>query len=143
MIVLKKRKISGKAPSLAKSILMGVGVGIVVWVILLAGSSALICGFDEPENFVTPASIVMIAVASFVSGTVSAKLAGKSGLFAGLISGGVLLMTVWAISLAISDNSSIVSLPLKLIIAFNFLFFAFLGTFAGRPSSKIKRRTGR
>ena len=143
MIILKKRKNSGKSPSFAKSILMGIGVGIIVWVMLLTGTSALICGFDEPENFVTPASLVMIAVSAFTSGAVSSKLAGKSGLFAGLISGGALLMMVWAISLAISNDVTAVSLPLKLIIAFNFLFFAFLGTFAGRPSTKIKRRVRR
>ncbi len=140
---MKKRKNSGKSPSLVKSVLMGIGVGIIVWVMLLAGSSALISGFDEPEGFIIPAALVMVAVSAFTAGAVSSKLAGAGGLLAGLISGGALLMMVWAISLAISNDAGAVSLPLKLIVAFNFMFFSFLGTFAGRPSTKVKRRVRR
>ena len=146
-MVLKKRKnISsqkGKANSLIKSIFIGSGVGIVIWALLLVGASSVISGFDEPENFVTVTAFALIALCSFISGMIAVKLSGVRNILPGFASGGILLLIVWALSLALSRSDGAMSLPLKLIIVFNFLFFALLGALAGRPSGKVKRRSAR
>lgn len=147
MIVLKKRKSNAvtkvKAHSMLKSIFIGSGIGIVLWALLLVAVSAVLSGLDEPEKFVSAAAFLLIALCSFVSGIVSVKLTGEHNIMPGFASGGVLLLLVWALSLALSRSDGVMSLPLKLIIVFNFLFFAFLGALAGRPSRKIKRHIGR
>lgn len=146
-MVLKKRKSNTKvklrANSLIKSILIGAGIGIIVWVILLVASSAVISGFEEPEKFVTVIAFALIALCSFASGIVSVKLSGTKNVLPGFASGLILLFAVWMLSLALSSDTGTMSLPLKLILVFNFLFFSLLGAFAGRPSTKVKRRTGR
>jgi len=147
MRILKKRKSNTvtkvKAHSMLKSIFIGAGIGIILWALLLVAVSALLSGLDEPEKFVSAAAFLLIALCSFVSGIVSVKLAGEHNILPGFASGVVLLLIVWALSLALSRSDGFISLPLKLIVVFNFLFFALLGALAGRPSRKIKRRVGR
>ena len=144
---MKKKKggtsVKKATNSFVKSIFMGTGIGIVVWLLLLVGASALISGFDEPEKLVTLVTFVLIAVSAFVSGIVSVKLSGLNNILPGFLSGTLMLFAVWTLSLALSHADSVMSLPLKLIIVFNFLFFALLGGLAGRPSRKIKRRVGK
>lgn len=144
---MKKRKSTGtsgkKGNTFVKSILWGAGIGIIVWLLLLVGVSALISGMAEPEKFVTAVAFVLIAVSSFVSGITSGKMSGIKNVLPGLASGAVMLFVVWMMSLAVSNGKSDMSILLKLIIAFNFLFFAMFGAFVVKPSGKIKRRTGR
>ena len=147
MMVLKKRKSNTvtkvKAHSMLKSIFIGSGIGIILWALLLVAVSALLSGLDEPEKFVSAAAFLLIALCSFVSGIVSVKLAGEHNILPGVASGGVLLLIVWALSLVLSPSDGAISLPLKLILVFNFMFYALLGALAGRPSRNIKRRVGR
>ena len=144
---MKKRK-SGvqsvkSANSIVKSVLIGTGIGILVWMLLLVVASAVISGLECPENFVTVTAFVLIALSSFVAGIISVKLSRLKNIFPGVISGALMLLLVWAFSLALSQSTGVVSLPLKMIIVFNFIFFAVLGGIIGKPSPKIKRRVGR
>ena len=147
MMVLKKRKntaaVKSKADSFLKSTFMGAAMGVVLWLLLLVAVSYLLSGFDEPENFETAAAFLLVAVCSFASGFITLKLYGVRNILPGIMSGGILLLLVWALSLALSQSNGIGTVPLKLILVFNFIFFAFLGALSGRPSTRAKRRTGR
>ena len=129
--------------SFVKSILLGTGIGIITQFVLLVISSAVVSGVDEPENFITSTAFVLISVSSYIAGITGAKLSGVKNILLGLASGVLMLLAVWAVSLVTASENGDISLPLKLLIAFNFLFFAVLGAFVGKPSGKIKRRTGR
>lgn len=144
---MKKKKsgatVKKTANSFVKSILVGAGTGIITWLVLLLCSSAFISGTNEPEKFITVTAFVLIAVSSFIAGITGIKLSGVRNILPGLASGAVMLFAVWVVSLAVSHGKSDMSLALKLLIAFNFLFFAAFGAFIGKPSGKIKRRIGR
>lgn len=143
---MKKRKSSQSAKkgnNFVKSIFIASGIGLITWLLLLTGASAFLSGMAEPEKFITASAFVLIAISSFASGIVSCRLSGLKNVLPGLASGAVMLFAVWVLSFAVSNGKSDMSLALKLLIAFNFLFFAVFGAFIGRPSGKIKRRTGR
>ena len=122
---MKKRKNSGairiKAHSVVKSIAVGSLTGIIVWVLLLVAAAFLISDTEEPENLVMPAVFVLAALSSVTAGLVSSKLAGVKSIAPGAFAGGVLLLLVWVLSLAISGRSNDVSLLLRLILCVDLL----------------------
>lgn len=138
---MRNRKLAEKkAISLGKALAIGLGTGLAVWAALLLGASAVIAGFDDPERYIMPAVFLLAATAAFTAGAVSGRLFGGGVLAPGLLSGGVLLLAVWALSLACAGGGdTMTSLPLKLVLCAEFLFFALIGARIAKPARKKVR----
>lgn len=132
-----------KSISLAKALAAGTGAGMVVWTLLVFAASYIISGLDEPESLIVPAVLVLAAVASVTSGAVSSKLSGVTSLLPGIITGAILLVCVFLLSIACADTSYESSAVLKTILCVIFLLFSLLGAKLAVPTVKPKRHSRR
>lgn len=134
----------GTALGMAKALGIGMGSGIIVWTALLFGSAWLLVRTAEPEKFIIPAVFVLAAVSSLTSSCIASKLSGTRSFIPGLITGGILLFVVWAISLACAGAEGEISMVLKLLLCVDFMIFSLLGGKFAQPSgrkTKKKRKT--
>lgn len=139
----KKMQVSADAAgSVLKSTAFGVCSGVIIWTVLLFAVSYAISGTEEPENFIMPAVFCLAGVSALASGFISAKLSGAKSVFSGALSGAVLLLIVWGISLAADGSGQGGSAAVKAVLAFDFVFLACVGAVLARkkPASKRSRR---
>lgn len=132
-----------KSMTLAKSLAAGTGAGMIVWTLLVFAASYILAGLDEPEGFIIPAVLVLAATASATSGAVSSKLSGVYSLLPGAVTGAILFVCVFLLSLACADTSYESSVLLKVMICTVFFIFSLLGAKLAIPSKKRERRSRR
>lgn len=130
----------GATCSFMKSVLVGMGAGIILWGIMLVAAGLFLTKTSEPEAFVSPVAIILVAMTAFFAGFVAQRLSGQKNVWAGVLSGVMLFVMVWVLSYIPIRAESETSALVKLILGLNFLFFSFLGGAVGRPSGRIKRK---
>lgn len=144
MTYMKKNKAGdsskGTVSGLVKALGIGMGSGVIVWTVMLFGTAWLLVRTAEPEKFIIPAVFVLAAASSLTSSCVASKLSASRSFIPGLVTGGVLLFAVWAISLACAGADGEISVILKLLLCADFLIFSLLGGKLTQPSGKRPKK---
>ena len=144
---MKNKKTQSPSKNKTSSAFKAIGTstlsGLIVWTVLLFIASYIISKLSVPENFIIPAVFILAALSSLTSGAVCTRLMKKRSYFPGLITGGILILLVFVLSLLCAGNGGAVSTPLKALICVDFLVFSLLGAKLALPGAPKKRKRRR
>lgn len=95
---------------------------------------------EDPSALLMPLAYISLAISSLVFGFSSARMAGRNGLFCGILSGALLSLFLFISGMIFSDGYSILhALPVFLCV----LLISALGGFLGGKKRSNRRRIGR
>lgn len=140
----KKRshlRLSGKKErGLLPSVFFGFVFTAIFSLVFLLAASLFSYNAEDPSALLMPLAYISLAISSLVFGFSSAKMAGRNGLFCGILSGGLLSFFLFVSGMIFSDGYSVLhALPVFLCV----LMIAALGGFLGGRKSNKRRRIGR
>ena len=105
---------------------VGVGIAAAAAAVLIFIVGAAVYATSDPNRFVTPSALFILAASSFVAGFVSSK---KSGAFLpGLIAGTALMLLIFAASL-ISGGHGVIPAPYSYLVRLGGFILSILGAF--------------
>ena len=120
------------------SVLIGLAIGAGVTLVTLALFSYIYTKLDLGDNSARVLPMISIAISSFLSGLVSAKIYNQKGLILGLITGVTFFIILTAISLLGSTDDFTSATGLKFVLS---LIPSAIGGVVGvniRKSNKLK-----
>ena len=145
------REVNAMGSAIPKGILPCSAIGVaasVICVILLGFiMAAIIYRTSDPTSYIVPAAFSALYISSLIGGFFSSKLNGGSALLCGLLTGAMLLVVMFLISLPVSNDLSadlgiIENISLRAAIMVCTILGAFIGVTKQRSKSK-KRKTNK
>ncbi len=98
------RKAESSAMKIVRPFLVGSGVGLAVGLVILLLASLVMMSGAFPSSLVTPIALVIMAIAAFVGGLVSATVSRERGLLYGAGCGLLLFLFVTVLGMAVSQE---------------------------------------
>lgn len=137
MTCMKKRR--EKSASAVMCLAAGATGGLLTWLILLVGTSALIVRAEAPERWILPTVFVLAGAASFTGGLITGRLyVGRPIVSVGT---GILLLAAIGITalLFAGSGDGTASAPLRGLLAVEYPLFSMLGGLSSRRAGQKRR----
>ena len=124
-----------------KSSLIGFGAAVVSALVLWVVASLIAYACDDPDSVVGALGLSVIYLSALIGGFVAVRYNKKDALICGMLSGAMLTLLFFVISLLFEDNSSY-SLLTELLLRGAMMLMSVFGAFAGlhRKDRRRKRR---
>lgn len=131
----------GKAVSVIRSSFIGLGVSLIFAVVLWFVASAVAYANKDPDAVAGGLGFAAIYISSMAAGFAAVRVNGHSALFCGLLSGGLLALLMFFVSIFFnssysSDYPFILALGMRGIM----VLFSVFGAFAGLHRTSRKKR---
>ncbi len=139
----RKKGRSEDAPPLVsvfKSSLMGFAAALASALVLWIAASAIAYANDDPDSVVGALGLGVIYISALIGGFVSVRQNKKDALLCGIVSGAMLALCFFVISLFFADGSSSYSFLIELILRGAMLLMSVFGAFAGLNRGNKRRR---
>lgn len=79
----------------AFGVLTGSGIGIISTSILIFALAFVLSVANVPATLISPATVILIAIGSFIGGLFCAGIYGEKGMICGLFSGLMFFLVLW------------------------------------------------
>lgn len=128
--------------SVFKSSLTGFIAALVSALVLWIAASAIAYANDDPDSVVGALGLGVIYISALIGGFVAVRHNKKDALLCGIVSGAMLSLFFFIISLFFEDSSSSYSFLIELMLRGAMLLMSVFGAFAGlhRKDKRRKRR---